>query len=79
MLIMLAVKALMSENSVMHIFGIYAAVQVPILIIYHWHLSLGGMADRFYWLVFGYLALSYHQTRHLQLADLKKQAEATAH
>lgn len=55
----MALKAMMSENSVMHIFGIYVVVQIPILIIYHWHLSLGGMADRFYWLVFGYLALQF--------------------
>jgi O-antigen ligase len=57
LLLGLAVKALISEDAAMHIFGIYAIVQIPILIIYHWHLSLGGMADRFYWLVFGYLAL----------------------
>jgi hypothetical protein len=57
MLIGLSVKALVSENRVMQVFAIYALVQIPILIIYHWHLSLGGMADRFYWLVFGYLAL----------------------
>ncbi len=57
LLLRLSVKALLTENAAMHIFGIYALVHIPILIIYHWHLSLGGMADRFYWLVFGFLAL----------------------
>jgi hypothetical protein len=57
-LISMSVKAFISKDAVMSIFGVYALVQIPILIIYHWHLSLGGMADRFYWLVFGYLALS---------------------
>jgi len=64
LLLGLSYKAIMSENPVMHIFGIYMAVEIPILIIYHWHLSLGGMADRFYWLVFGYLALQM-QTKNL--------------
>lgn len=62
LLAVLSVKVLMSDNAAMHIFGIYAVVQIPILIIYHWHLSLGGMADRFYWLVFGYLALRFHSS-----------------
>jgi hypothetical protein len=57
LLVGVSIKALVSTDARMHIFGIYALVQLPILIIYHWHLSLGGMADRFYWLVFGYLAL----------------------
>lgn len=71
LLVALAVKALMSEHSVLHIFGIYAVVQIPILLIYHWHLSLGGMADRFYWLVFGYLALQIQQ----QTVSIEKVAE----
>jgi hypothetical protein len=53
----LSIRALMSEDPMMHVFAIYAITQIPILIIYHWHLSLGGLADRMYWLVFGYLAL----------------------
>lgn len=57
LLLVLSFQALLSVNTVLQIFGIYGIVQIPILIIYHWHLSLGGMADRFYWLVFGYLAL----------------------
>jgi len=55
-----------SNNTAMQIFGIYGVVQIPILIIYHWHLSLGGMADRFYWLVFGYLALKTGLKRPLE-------------
>jgi hypothetical protein len=47
----------LSDDASVQIFAIYALVQIPILIIYHWHLSLGGMADRMYWLVFGFLAL----------------------
>lgn len=57
-LIEMSIKAFLAKDAALPIFGVYALVQIPILIIYHWHLSLGGMADRFYWLVFGYLALS---------------------
>lgn len=53
----LAVRGVLSDDASVQIFAIYALVQIPILIIYHWHLSLGGMADRMYWLVFGFLAL----------------------
>jgi len=61
LLLGLCVRGILGSNPILQIFAIYAITQVPILIIYHWHLSLGGMADRFYWLVFGYLALSYKQ------------------
>jgi len=56
-LIGFSLKALISDNRELHVLAIYVLVQIPILIIYHWHLSLGGMADRIYWLAFGYLAL----------------------
>lgn len=59
LLMVRAGTALLLTDPAMQIFGIYALAQLPILLIYHWHLSLGGMADRFYWLVFGYLALSF--------------------
>jgi hypothetical protein len=57
LLLALAAKVIMGDDGVLQVFAIYALVQIPILIIYHWHLSLGGLADRLYWLVFGYLAL----------------------
>jgi hypothetical protein len=37
--------------------AIYLLVHVPILLIYHVHLSLGGMADRMYWMIFGFVAV----------------------
>jgi hypothetical protein len=42
-----------------HVIGVYLLSHLPILAIYHMHLSLGGMADRLYWLVFGYLGLKW--------------------
>jgi len=42
-----------------HVLGVYLLSHLPILAIYHMHLSLGGMADRLYWLVFGYLGLTW--------------------
>ena len=48
---------LRSKNYAIRILAIYALSQIPILIIYHVHLSIGGIADRIYWIVFGYMAL----------------------
>lgn len=42
-----------------HMIGIYLLSHLPILAIYHMHLSLGGLADRLYWLAFGYLGLKW--------------------
>lgn len=53
-----ALKALRSTDISKRQLGIYLAAHIPILVIYHVHLSLGGMADRIYWLVFGFLAAS---------------------
>ena len=53
-----ALKALRSDNISKRQLGIYLAAHIPILVIYHVHLSLGGLADRMYWLVFGFLAAS---------------------
>ncbi len=37
--------------------AVYILTHLPILMIYHVHLSIGGMADRIYWLMFGMLAV----------------------
>ena len=36
----------------------YLLSHLPILVIYHMHLSLGGLADRIYWLFFGFVFMS---------------------
>ena len=41
--------------------------QIPIIFIYHIHLSMGGIADRIYWIIFGYMALS--EKRLVQQAE----------
>ncbi len=53
-----SLKSLRSKNYAIRILAIYALSQIPILIIYHLHVSIGGIADRIYWIVFGYMALS---------------------
>lgn len=49
-------KALKSLDVAKRAIAIYLLSHIPILLIYHIHLSIGGMADRIYWLVFGVLA-----------------------
>ena len=56
-LFLASLKSLVSKNRALRILAIYALSQIPILIIYHVHLSIGGIADRIYWIVFGYMAL----------------------
>lgn len=51
------IRSLKSKSDSMKILAIYMLTQLPILFIYHVHLSIGGIADRIYWIVFGYLAI----------------------
>ena len=52
-----ALKKLKSKNDALKIIAIYILTQIPLLVIYHVHLSVGGIADRIYWIAFGYMAL----------------------
>ena len=62
-LIFASLKALKSKNAALKIIAIYVLSQIPLLVIYHVHLSIGGIADRIYWIVFGYMALKEHDVR----------------
>lgn len=50
-------KTLFSKNQAMRLIAIYMLTSLPIILIYHVHLSLGGIADRVYWIVIGYIAI----------------------
>lgn len=49
-------KSLLLSDSSKRQVAIYLIFHLPILVIYHVHLSVGGMADRIYWMIFGFLA-----------------------
>lgn len=53
-----ALKALGRQGIANRQVAVYLLAHIPILIIYHVHLSIGGMADRLYWLVFGFMAVT---------------------
>lgn len=55
-------KALLSFDISKRQVAIYLLSHIPILVIYHIHLSIGGMADRLYWMVFGFIAASVSRT-----------------
>jgi O-antigen ligase len=57
-LFILTLKRLTSKNQAIQLLAIYMITQLPIIFIYHVHISMGGIADRIYWLVIGYLAIS---------------------
>lgn len=67
-LIFMSANALFSKNEAMKILAVYIITHIPILFIYHMHLSLGGIADRIYWIVIGYMAVKE--------IDLKKETQA---
>lgn len=58
-----AFKTLMSADISRRQIAIYLLAHIPILVIYHVHLSMGGMADRMYWMVFGFVAASSLRAR----------------
>lgn len=50
-------KGLASRSTEQKMVAIFIATHFPILLIYHVHLSPGGIADRVYWLLFALLSL----------------------
>lgn len=57
-LIVASFNKLRSSPPEFKILAIYLLTHIPILFIYHMHLSIGGMADRFYWIVIGYMLIN---------------------
>ena len=53
-----AFNGMNSENTNYRIIGIFLLAHLPVFVIYHAHFSMGGMGDRIYWLIFGYLGVS---------------------
>ena len=61
-----SLKAMKSFDIAKRQVAIYLLSHIPILVIYHIHLSIGGMADRMYWMVFGILAAAVTISRPLE-------------
>ena len=55
MMIIASIKGLSENKPQRQIIGLFLLSHLPVFVIYHAHFSLGGMGDRIYWLVFGYL------------------------
>ncbi len=60
-LMLASFKSMLSKNPAIQILAIYMLTQIPIIFIYHIHLSMGGIADRIYWIIFGYMALNENE------------------
>ncbi|MBY0415190.1 MAG: O-antigen ligase family protein [Bdellovibrionales bacterium] len=52
-------KGLNEDNVHRQTMALFLLAHLPVFIIYHANFSLGGMGDRIYWLVFGYLGQSW--------------------
>jgi|GEM_PF-579173 len=64
-----AIKGLNQTDPNRQIIGLFLLSHLPVFVIYHAHFSLGGMADRIYWLVFGYLGQYWGKSDELNKAD----------
>lgn len=71
-----SLKALLSEDFAKRQVAIYLAAHIPILVIYHIHLSIGGMADRMYWMTFGFVAATMTGTIKRSETTLSKSSTA---
>lgn len=55
MMVFAAFRGINQQDPNRVILGLFLLSHLPVFVIYHAHFSLGGIADRIYWLVFGYL------------------------
>jgi hypothetical protein len=74
-LIWATMKSIVSKNSAIQILAIYMLTQIPIIFIYHIHLSMGGIADRIYWIIFGYLAIHKDEYKNDNSSTVKSMNE----
>ncbi|MGE0633525.1 MAG: O-antigen ligase family protein [Pseudobdellovibrionaceae bacterium] len=56
-LLVASLRGLFAKDFARRVVALFLFSHFLILIIYHWHFSIGGMADRLYWFAFGMLAL----------------------
>lgn len=71
LMIVAAIKGLNQTDPNRQIIGLFLLSHLPVFVIYHAHFSLGGMADRIYWLVFGYLGQYWGTNKKEIHADTK--------
>ncbi len=65
MLCFFSVRRAMKGDLAVQMLALYVLSHIPILAIYHVHLSLGGLADRIYWLVLGFLVFLNTKSKSL--------------
>jgi hypothetical protein len=53
-------KGLSQDNIHRQTMALFLLAHLPVFVIYHANFSLGGMGDRLYWLVFGYLGQKWY-------------------
>lgn len=63
MMIIVAFKDLGNNDPNRSIIALFLLSHLPVFVIYHAHFSIGGMADRIYWLIFGYLGQSCNKIK----------------
>jgi hypothetical protein len=75
MMIIASFKGLNESNPQRQIMGLFLLAHLPVFIVYHANFSLGGMGDRIYWLVFGYLGQNWAKDYELASEPLPALAQ----
>lgn len=60
LMIVAVLKGLRESHPDRQTMALFLLAHLPVFVIYHASFSLGGMGDRIYWLVFGYLGQEWH-------------------
>lgn len=63
MMILASIKGLAENKPERQIMGLFLLSHLPVFVIYHAHFSMGGMGDRIYWIVFGYLGQEWSRVK----------------
>lgn len=63
LMIAAVLKGLKEDDVNRQTMALFLLAHLPVFVIYHANFSLGGMGDRLYWLVFGYLGQEWNSLR----------------
>jgi O-antigen ligase len=65
LMIAAVLKGLKEDDVNRQTMALFLLAHLPVFVIYHANFSLGGMGDRLYWLVFGYLGQEWNSLRKI--------------
>jgi len=67
MMVFAAFRGISQADPNRAVIGLFLLSHLAVFVIYHAHFSLGGLADRIYWLVFGYLGQYWNKENNKKI------------